>query len=191
MRCTKRGLPADWRCQPVGDARGMALHESQSLLVEMQACRSRAVLSPSPRPRCARPSAGDGDGLWRPDNLAPPLHRGEPRLHPRRCRRGHLSRARHPALPAGAGADRGRPEARRPAGRLERGHEGAARHRAARRPLGLPAGHPLVRRRLRLFPDLYAGRDGRGAAVQGGARGRCVGAARPSRTAISSRSMPG
>ena len=33
-------LPADWRHQPVGQSRGMALHESQSLLMEMQACRS-------------------------------------------------------------------------------------------------------------------------------------------------------
>ncbi|MBI3452550.1 MAG: carboxypeptidase M32, partial [Rhodospirillales bacterium] len=37
----ERGLPARWRHQPVGQARGMSLHESQSLLVEMQACRSR------------------------------------------------------------------------------------------------------------------------------------------------------
>ncbi|WP_343560280.1 carboxypeptidase M32 [Kiloniella sp. b19] len=36
----ERGLPADWRLQPVGSARGMTLHESQSLLIEMQACRS-------------------------------------------------------------------------------------------------------------------------------------------------------
>ncbi len=36
----ERGLPANWRLQPVGQARGMALHESQSLLVEMQAARS-------------------------------------------------------------------------------------------------------------------------------------------------------
>ncbi|MDX1430427.1 MAG: hypothetical protein R3282_09070 [Rhodothermales bacterium] len=34
-------LPAAWRFQPVGQSRGMALHESQSLLFEMQACRSR------------------------------------------------------------------------------------------------------------------------------------------------------
>jgi len=34
------GLPRDWRRQPVGRARGMVLHESQSLLMEMQACRS-------------------------------------------------------------------------------------------------------------------------------------------------------
>jgi carboxypeptidase Taq len=38
------GLPAEWRYQPVGTARGMAMHESQSLLVEMQACRSRAFV---------------------------------------------------------------------------------------------------------------------------------------------------
>ncbi len=37
----ERGLPAAWRRQPVGEARGMAMHESQSLLMEMQACRSR------------------------------------------------------------------------------------------------------------------------------------------------------
>jgi len=37
----ERGLPQAWRHQPVGHARGMSLHESQSLLVEMQVCRSR------------------------------------------------------------------------------------------------------------------------------------------------------
>jgi carboxypeptidase Taq len=38
----KRALPASWRFQPVGGARGTAIHESQSLLIEMQVCRSRA-----------------------------------------------------------------------------------------------------------------------------------------------------
>ncbi|WP_232631182.1 carboxypeptidase M32 [Methylobacterium sp. Leaf118] len=38
----EQGRPAAWRHQPVGLARGMSLHESQSLLIEMQACRSRA-----------------------------------------------------------------------------------------------------------------------------------------------------
>jgi carboxypeptidase Taq len=33
-------LPREQRYQPVGQARGMSFHESQSLLVEMQACRS-------------------------------------------------------------------------------------------------------------------------------------------------------
>ena len=37
----ERGLPPEWRRQPVGRARGMSLHESQSLLIEMQVCRSR------------------------------------------------------------------------------------------------------------------------------------------------------
>jgi carboxypeptidase Taq len=35
------GLPPEWRDQPVGRDRGMALEESQSLLVEMILCRSR------------------------------------------------------------------------------------------------------------------------------------------------------
>ncbi len=38
------GLPDQWRRQPVGSARGMSLHESQSLSVEMQACRSRQFM---------------------------------------------------------------------------------------------------------------------------------------------------
>lgn len=38
------GLPAAWARQPVGEAAGMAAHESQSLIVEMQACRSDAFL---------------------------------------------------------------------------------------------------------------------------------------------------
>src|SRR5205823_6388480 len=41
----QRGLPVEWRLQPVGRARGMAMHESQSLLLEMQVCRSRAFLT--------------------------------------------------------------------------------------------------------------------------------------------------
>ncbi|SVE05330.1 uncharacterized protein METZ01_LOCUS458184, partial [marine metagenome] len=40
----ERGLPKNWRLQPVGQAMGMAMHESQSLLVEMQVCRGDAFL---------------------------------------------------------------------------------------------------------------------------------------------------
>lgn len=36
----EQGRPQAYMSQPVGHARGMSLHESQSLLVEMQACRS-------------------------------------------------------------------------------------------------------------------------------------------------------
>src|SRR2546430_5561880 len=35
------GLPQEWKDQPVGRDRGMALEESQSLLIEMIVCRSR------------------------------------------------------------------------------------------------------------------------------------------------------
>jgi carboxypeptidase Taq len=41
----ERGLPTAYARQPVGEAGGMAAHESQSLIVEMQACRSDAYLS--------------------------------------------------------------------------------------------------------------------------------------------------
>ncbi len=41
----ERGLPRDFARQPVGEAAGMAAHESQSLIVEMQACRSNEYLA--------------------------------------------------------------------------------------------------------------------------------------------------
>jgi carboxypeptidase Taq len=41
----ERHRPAHYARQPVGEAAGMAAHESQSLIVEMQACRSDAFLS--------------------------------------------------------------------------------------------------------------------------------------------------
>lgn len=41
----ERGLPSAYARQPVGEAAGMAAHESQSLIVEMQACRSDAFLA--------------------------------------------------------------------------------------------------------------------------------------------------
>ncbi|EDP66501.1 Thermostable carboxypeptidase 1 [alpha proteobacterium BAL199] len=63
----ERGLPVEWRGQPVGDARGMVLHESQSLLMEMQACRSPAFLAHlSGKAKVA--FGGDG-AAWQPDNL--------------------------------------------------------------------------------------------------------------------------
>lgn len=41
----ERGLPQTWARQPAGRARGMIAHESQSLIVEMQACRSAEFVS--------------------------------------------------------------------------------------------------------------------------------------------------
>ncbi len=54
----ERGLPERWRGQPVGRSRGMTLHESQSLLVEMQACRSDGFIEFVAT--CARETFGDG-----------------------------------------------------------------------------------------------------------------------------------
>jgi carboxypeptidase Taq len=39
------GLPKDYSTQPVGLALGMTIHESQSLLMEMQVCRSRPFIN--------------------------------------------------------------------------------------------------------------------------------------------------
>ncbi|HZS85807.1 MAG TPA: carboxypeptidase M32 [Stellaceae bacterium] len=63
----ERGLPAAWRRQPVGEARGMAVHESQSLLVEMQACRSREFTE-FVAPVLREAFAGSGPD-WDADNL--------------------------------------------------------------------------------------------------------------------------
>lgn len=63
----KRGLPAAWRHQPVGRARGTSLHESQSLIIEMQACRSREFIEfAAPLMREAFAGAGPA---WEADNL--------------------------------------------------------------------------------------------------------------------------
>ena len=41
----EQGLPRAWRTQPVGVARGMSMHESQSLFMEMQIGRSAEFIS--------------------------------------------------------------------------------------------------------------------------------------------------
>jgi carboxypeptidase Taq len=70
----QRGLPAEWRLQPVGRARGMAVHESQSLLLEMQVCRSRAFL------RFAAPILRDAFAGDSPDWEAGALYRRQTRV---------------------------------------------------------------------------------------------------------------
>jgi carboxypeptidase Taq len=72
----ERGLPHAWRRQPVGDARGMSIHESQSLLIEMQACRSRefvGYLAP-----LAQAAFGGSGPEWEADNLYRIYTRVEP-----------------------------------------------------------------------------------------------------------------
>jgi carboxypeptidase Taq len=63
----EQGRPQAWLAQPVGAARGMALHESQSLLVEMQAARSRPFLEfLAP---LVRDAFGGSGPAWDADNL--------------------------------------------------------------------------------------------------------------------------
>lgn len=65
----EQGRPPAWMNQPVGQARGMSLHESQSLLMEMQACRSREFITfAAPRMRDAFGGSGpawEAEALWR------------------------------------------------------------------------------------------------------------------------------
>jgi carboxypeptidase Taq len=63
----KRNLPAEWRRQPVGMARGMAVHESQSLFLEMQLCRSPAFAAFA-APLLHGIFGGDPNA-WRPEVL--------------------------------------------------------------------------------------------------------------------------
>ena len=120
MRSTTPACPRPGGSQPVGEPRGMAVHESQSLLIEMQVCRSPAFLG------YLAPLLAATFGARRPGLVGrqpvPPRDPRRARLHPGRRRRGDLSAARDPALPPGEGAARGRPGGRRPARRLERGH---------------------------------------------------------------------
>ncbi len=62
------GLPKGWRSQPVGSSLGMVVHESQSLLIEMQVCRSRGFLgflSPHLTETFGPRAAFDADNLYR------------------------------------------------------------------------------------------------------------------------------
>ena len=65
----QQGLPVDWRNQPVGYALGAAIHESQSLLMELQVCRSRPFvdhIAPDMRARFGR---SETDPAWQSENL--------------------------------------------------------------------------------------------------------------------------
>ncbi len=72
----ERGLPQVWRRQPVGESRGMAIHESQSLLMEMQACRSPeflAFLAPF-----SAAAFGRSGPAWTAENFRRLYHRVSP-----------------------------------------------------------------------------------------------------------------
>lgn len=72
------GLPAEWASQPVGQSGGMTLHESQSLLMEMQFCRSRTFANwLAPQVRTAFDVA-DGTQGWDATSLHRHLTHVEP-----------------------------------------------------------------------------------------------------------------
>jgi len=66
----EQGLPKDWRGQPVGRALSSGTHESQSLLMEMQACRTPEFFSYL-APRAQRIFLGQEsiDPAWNAQNL--------------------------------------------------------------------------------------------------------------------------
>ncbi|MSP48067.1 MAG: carboxypeptidase M32 [Alphaproteobacteria bacterium] len=63
----ERQLPERWRWQPVGEARGMSVHESQSLLIEMQVCRGPEFMAFAAP--LMREAFGGSGPAWETDNL--------------------------------------------------------------------------------------------------------------------------
>ena len=74
----ERGLPPDWRGQPVGRSRGMTIHESQSLLFEMQAGRTEAFIA-FLAPRLKAAFGGEGPA-WETENILRHYRRVSPSL---------------------------------------------------------------------------------------------------------------
>ena len=118
------GLPPEYADQPVGRDRGMALEESQSLLMEMIVCRSRGFVdlpeaAAGETFRRVRPGVVGRKSLRAPDAR-------EARTDPRRRRRAHLHAAHPAALRARKPAAVGRPRRAQPARCLEFHHGTAA-----------------------------------------------------------------
>ena len=130
MRSTRRACPR-WRGQPVGEARGIAVHESQSLLMEMQACRSPRLRRLSRRRAAPRPSATIRRS---PPTTSSASTSGSsaassgsmPTRSPIRCTSSCATGWSAPLIAGDLAV-------RRPARRLERGHARAAGRHPARR----------------------------------------------------------
>ncbi len=74
----ERGLPPAWRNQPVGVARGMTMHESQSLIIEMLACRSDPFIGfMTP---LAQDTFGGQGAAWTVENMTRLYRRVKPGL---------------------------------------------------------------------------------------------------------------
>jgi carboxypeptidase Taq len=72
----EQNLPAEWYRQPLGQAAGMGAHESQSLIIEMQACLSPEFLGwlSSEAPK----ALGSTSVAWEKDNLIRLAHKVGP-----------------------------------------------------------------------------------------------------------------
>lgn len=158
----EQGLPRALVHLPVGRARSMGIHESQSLSLEMQLARSPAfcqVLAPLLRKHLGAQSA------FEPDALARLFTRVRPGFI--RVQADELSYPAHVILRYELErADRGRHRGGRAARAVGRqndglpgpGHTGASG-------CGLHAGHPLALRHVWLLSQLHLGRDVRGAVL--------------------------
>lgn len=72
----EQGRPHEWRLQPVGVSKGMGVHESQSMIIELQAGRHDRFL-----PYLAslvRGAFGDGSAAWSDDNIRRVVRHVEP-----------------------------------------------------------------------------------------------------------------
>lgn len=66
----EQGLPKDWTSQPVGNALSAGTHESQSLLMEMQACRTKDFMSfMTPLAQKTFLGTQTNDPAWSADNI--------------------------------------------------------------------------------------------------------------------------
>ena len=72
----EQGAPVAWRYQPAGHTMGMDIHESQSMILELQACRTPEFLECLSR----KLSVHGSDAAFTADNLAKHLFRVKPSL---------------------------------------------------------------------------------------------------------------
>ena len=168
----EQGLPKEWSHFAVGKARGMAIHESQSLFVEKQIARSRRVLGMGDAAGARAPRRGRHRRLG---------HRGRAGSRPRG--RDAVSSASMPTKPPTRSTSSCATRSRRAWSRArsqprdvpeawDATHERVSRPVDPRQLQGRPdAGRPLARRRLRLFPQLHARRHDRGATMGGSRKG--------------------
>ena len=188
----EQGLPKEWSHWPVARRAAWRSTKARACSSEMQIVRT-AEFWEWAMPLAQQHLGTDAIAGWDLDDMLAHVHHDRARPDPRRCRRGDLSAARHPALRDRAGPDR---RARlRPRTCRKSGTPRCSEY------LGLstidnPKDGPMQDvhwpvRRLRLFPELHAGRHDRRAAMGGRSSGTIPAAATTSATAISPASTTG